>query len=310
MSFWDTKAPLLLLYREIEAWPDLPRYDLMLTPQFYVLKREELPLKYTHQAKKLAPSILDELTGEGTFTYEAFQEGESWVFVAYDLKKLSDFLYIKGGSIDRVGNIYFAEQIREKLVPPLALDDREVLTLVNDTATVVPSRLLDDPEQLGTFDETFRPEKSFALKRNHSSYLDTRQALLLAGLLGLLGLLWFAEGYRTHRAIGSAETRLEQLLDANPSLRSSYTREATWKKYSTTNTQQRRIRDRIKAISRLTSKETKLDTLSVDTKGYKAALSVPDNPKTLQSLKTLLRDGHLKNGRFNGGKLETSEVFQ
>ena len=310
MSFWDTKAPLLLLYREIEALPDLPRYDLMLTPQFYVLKREELPLKYTHQAKKLAPSILDELTGEGTFTYEAFQEGESWVFIAYDLQKLSDFLYIKGGSIDRVGKIYFAEQIRDKLEPPLALNEQVALARVNDTATVVPLRLLNDPEQLGTFDETFRPEKSFALKRSHNSFLDTRQAILLASLLGVLGLGWFAEGYRTHRAIGAAEATLEHLLEANPSLGSSYTREATWKKYSATNTAQRRIRDRIKAISRLTSKATKLDTLTVDTKGYKATLSVPDNPQTLQSLKTLLRDGHLKNGRFNGGKLETSEAFQ
>jgi len=310
LSFWDTKAPLLLLYREIEALPDLPRYDLVLTPQFYVMKREELPLKYAHQAKKLAPSILDELTGEGTFVYEAFPEGDSWVFIAYDLQKLSDFLYIKGGSIDRVGHLYFAEQLRDKLAPPLALDDRVALTLVNDTATVVPAALLGEDTTFGAFDDTFRPEKGFAIKRSHNSYLDPRHAILLAGLLGVLGLAWFAEGYRYHRAIGTAESRLEQLLDANPGLRSSYTREATWKKYSATNAQQRKIRDRIKAISRLTSKETKLDTLTIDSKGYKAALSVPDNPKTLQSLKTLLQDGHLKNGRFSGGKLETSEVFQ
>jgi len=310
LTLLDTKAPLLLLYRDLEALPDLPRYDLMLTPQFYVMKRETLPVKYAFQAKKLAPSILDELTGEGIFSYEVFPEEDGWAFVAYDLQTLSDFLYIKGGSIDRVGHIYFAEQIREHLTSPLSLNDREALALVNDTATVVPKRLLGDTETLGIFDEAFRPEKAFALKRNHGSYLGTRQTILLAVLLGILGVGYFAEGYRYRRAISAEEAKLDTLLAANPSLSSSYTRESTYKKYSTTNTQQRRIRDRIKAVSRLTSKESKLDSLTVDAKGYQAALTVPNKPKTLQSLKAILRSNHLNNAKFSGNKLEISERFQ
>ncbi len=310
MSFWDTKAPLLLLYREIRMWLDLSRYDLMLTPQFYVLKREELPIKYAYQAKKLAPSILGELIGEGDFTYEAFQEGGSWVFVAYSLKEISEFLHSRGGSIDRVGRLYFAEQIREKLDVPLVLDDQMVLTRVNDTATIVPVRFLDGSKQLRTFDEAFRPEKGFTFKRSYDSYFDLRQTIMLAGVLSVLGFIWFAEGYRYHRAVDAAEVRYEHLLDANPSLRSSYTREAAWKKYSATNTLQRKIRDGIKAVSRLTGKEIKLDTLAVDTRGYKATLFVPDTPEVHQALRNLLKKKPLKNSRLNGKRLEVSEAFQ
>ncbi len=310
MTLLDTKAPLLLLYREIEELPDLPRYDLVLSPQFYVMKHEELPVKYPFQAKKLAPSVLEDLTGEGAFTYEVLPDRGGWTFFAYDRDKLSEFLYIKGGSIDRVGRIYFAEQLRDQLDTPLELNDHEVLARINDTATIVPRRLIGQAAPLERFDERLRPAKSFPNKRVHSSYLSPRQTLLLAGVLSLLGIGYFAEGYRYTHALNVQEQQLAKQLDAHPSLRSSYARTATHKKYAALNTRQRRIRDRIKAVSRLTSKETRLDTLAVDTRGYRAALSVPDKSKTLKAIKSILHAAGINNAKFTNGKLEISEAFQ
>ena len=311
MSFLDTnKAPLVLLHRHITALPDAARYDLMLTPQFYVMKREALPLKYAFQAKKLAPSILEELTGEGTFVYEVFKEGDTWVFVAYDLPELAQFLETKKGSIDRVRRLYFAEQAREKFVTPVALDEREVLTLVNDTATVVPTSLLHDATSFAPFDESFRPKQHFDIKRSYNRFLDTRLAIALAIPLALLGLTYIAEGYRYHAAIATAESRLDTLLDANPSLRGAYARKSILKKYATLNRRQRQIRDRIKDVSHLTGNDTQINTLFVDTKGYRATLSVPDKPKTITTLKKLAAAGGLEHIKIAAGKLETRGSFQ
>jgi len=58
------------------------RYDLMLTPQFYIFKKEPLPVTYQYQAAKLAPSILDELTGSGTYGYAAIKEDDGWALIA------------------------------------------------------------------------------------------------------------------------------------------------------------------------------------------------------------------------------------
>ncbi len=309
MSFLDTKAPLILLYRDIPSLPDAPRYDLMLSPQFYVMKREALPVKYPFQAKKLAPSILDDLTGEGTFTYEAFPEGDTWVFLAYDLPRLADFLERRGGSIDRVRRIYFAEQAKEKFLPPVELNEREVLALVNDTVTVVPRQLISETDGFSVFDETFRPEKHFSFKRSYNSVLDTRMTVVLAVLLGLLGVAYVAEGYRYQKALADADARLETLLEANPSLRGAYAREAIHKKYRAINAQQRAIRDRLKDISHLTGKEVQIDALAVDTKGYRMRLSLPDNPKTVASLKALAADGGLEHLKIGSGKLETWGTF-
>jgi hypothetical protein len=290
--------------------PDVPRYDIMLTPQFYVSKREALPIKYPFQAKKLAPSILDELTGTGSFTYEAFKDGESWVFIAYDQQNLADFLERRGGSIDRVRHVYFAEQAKDKCVPPVDLNEREALTQVNDTVTIVPKNLIENTEHLTVFDESFRPDKHFDLKRTHNSLVDTRLAITLASLFGMLGLAYIAEGYRYQKALGDAETKLETLLEANPSLRGAYARESIHKKYSALDAKQRKIRDRIKDIAHLTGKDTRINALYVDTKGYRITLSVPNDPKTVKSLKELAASGKLEHLKIGTGKLETWGSFQ
>jgi len=305
-----TKLPLILLHREIPNLPDIPRYDLMLSPQFYVHKREELPIKYAFQAKKLAPSILDELTGEGAFVYETFQDGDQWVFVAFDVQQLSDFLETKGGTLDRVHRLYFAEQAREGFVPPVALNDRDALAVVNDTVTVVPRQLLGEEQPFASFNETLRPSKAFEIKRTRNSLLDVRIAVTLAGLLTALGIAYIAEGFRYQKALGDAEAKLESLLEANPSLRGAYAREAIHKKYMQIDTRQRAIRDRIKDIAHLTGKEVKIDALSVDTKGYRMSLSVPEKEKTLSSLRALAKDGGLEHLKINAGKLETWGSFQ
>jgi len=310
LNFLDTKAPLVLLYRDIEKLPDVSRYDLMLTPQFYILKREDLPVKYAHQAKKLAPSILDGMMGEGSSTYEVFREGDQWAFIAYDLQELSSFLEAKGSSIDRVRRIYFAEQAKKEFATPVALNDREALTLVNHTATIVPRHLMDEKDALASFDETFRPEKSFDIKHNFSSFLDAKLAAALAAVLVLLGLTYFADGYRYRKAVSDAEGNLDTLLAANPSLQGAYARKSIHSKYKTMDTKQRQIRDQIKGVSRLIGKEVKIKNLSFDTKGYRVVLNIPTKATKAASLKTVAESYGLKHVKIASGILDAQGAFK
>jgi len=310
LNFLDTKAPLVLLYRDIEKLPDVSRYDLMLTPQFYILKREDLPVKYVHQAKKLAPSILDGMIGEGSFTYEVFREGDRWIFIAYSLQELSDFLEAKGSSIDRVHRIYFAEQAKEGFSTPVALNEREALTLVNRTATIVPRHLMDDKDKLASFDETFRPEKSFDIKHNFSSFLDAKLAMVLAAVLVMLGLTYFADGYRFHKAVSDAEHSLNTLLEANPSLGGAYARKSIHSKYITMDTKQRKIRDRIKDVSRLIGKDVKIKSFSLDAKGYHAVMNIPTKATTATSLKALAESSGLEHVKVTSGILDAQGAFK
>ena len=309
MSIWDAKSPLLLLHRSLKMLPDLPRYDLMLSPQFYVLKREELPVKYAFQAKKLAPSILEDLVGDGSMSYEVFRDTEGrWNFVAFDLDAIGRFLEERGGSLDRVGRIYFAEQARSHFKPPVVLSDTELLGVVNGMVTVIPARLLADPEHTATFDESFRPEQGFGFKRarRRSGGVDNRLLTAAAIILAVLGLAYVAEGFRYQRELGTAQASLEKALSTDPALRGSYARKAIYKKYHALDTTQRAIRERLKALGRLTSKATKLDKVSLSKENYEAILSVPNDPKIIDSLKALAQREKLEGVQITSGKLKTA----
>jgi len=305
LSIWDAKAPLLLLHRALKHVPDLPRYDLMLSPQFYVLKREELPVKYAFQAKKLAPSILEDLVGEGPVTYEVFRDEEGlWNFVAFDPDAVGHFLAARGGSLDRVGRFYFAEQAREHFEPPVVLSASEVLGVVNGTVTV-PAKLLSDTRTTASFDEAFRPEQGFAFKHaRKKGTLDSRVSMAAAVILLVLGLAYAAEGFRYQRALDQAKVSLENALGSDPALRGSYAR--IYKKYRSVDTSQRAVRERLKALGRLTSKVTRLDHLTITPEKYRAVLSVPSDPKTVRSLQELAKNGHLDGVKIAAGKLETA----
>ena len=54
---------------------------------------------------------------------------------------------------------------------------------------------------------------------------------------------------------------------------------------------QRKIRDRLKAISKLTSKASKIDSLKIDTKGYE--VSIAADPKHILELKKYAKSQHL-----------------
>ena len=56
---------LLLVHASMEDVSLAHSVNVMLTPQFYTLKKEELPVKYLYQAKRIAPSLFDGLLEAG-----------------------------------------------------------------------------------------------------------------------------------------------------------------------------------------------------------------------------------------------------
>ncbi|RLA74858.1 MAG: hypothetical protein DRG30_05000, partial [Epsilonproteobacteria bacterium] len=84
---------LLLAYRTMPSIDNNAEYEIMLSPQFYTLKREQLSVSYHHQAKKLAPSVLDNLLpADGNYEYYVFRDEDVWVFIAYDPEEIAKFL--------------------------------------------------------------------------------------------------------------------------------------------------------------------------------------------------------------------------
>ena len=292
MSFLATNETLLLVHRDMPPVTRQKRYDLMLTPQFYIFKKESLPVSYTYQAVKLAPSILDELTGDGEYSYAAIKEEDGWALIAYDMAKIEAFLEEKGLPRHLINKIYFAQQSKEQFKHPVSVDEKNALVTVDDTVVMLPKSIVGE-EECGILTNAFRPDKGISPSQSRSSLVTQKQAILLSLFLLLLAAAFLAEGIRYQKAIASVEQKLESAKSKYPQLqnKSSMVLRSLYASNHAIDTEQRRIRDTLKSISKLTSKASKIDSLKVDTKGYEATIAT--DKKHIADLKKYARSKRL-----------------
>jgi len=247
------------------------RINIMVTPQFYTLKKEVLPVKYAYQAKRIAPSLFEGLLEEdASYEYMVFKEEDIWTFIAYDIEKITDFLISKGIDKTMVSKLFFAEQSKEMITSPLPLGEKEALVLLDGSVVVIPqSALSKEEEPFLSFGKQFTPKKGISLQGEIGSVLNKKQAYVFAALFLLFAGLFIAEGSRySDGKLGESE--LQTLYASYPSLQSSYTREGVVKKYRDLDDKERKKRDSIKNLSSVIFKGVTLTSLHIDDKNFKA----------------------------------------
>ena len=258
--------------------------DLLLTPPLYLMKRESLPVRFSFQARKVAPSVMEGLGADPTWVHEVFREGEEWVFVAYDPETVERHIREHGCKPENVKNLYFAQQFVESLDAPLPLDGEEALVNLDGTVAVVPRSLLSEPVgEASPLSSLPRPSPGFPFKGTGSArWLERKELSWIALALVLLGGAWWLEGYRLHRALRTYDQRIETAIGGTPALGSRITRSNIHRKYSAIDHRQRAIRSTLEKIGRLIGKESKISRLTIDRRGYTALIDT--SAKRLSSL--------------------------
>jgi len=275
--------------------------NVMLTPQFYTLKKEALPVKYAYQAKKIAASLFDGLLEEeGNYSYLVSKEEDTWAFIAYDSEKIATFLASKGIEASRVSKLFFAQQAANAFNVPLALNDKEALILLEDTVVVVPRMALGELEEPSlVFDNSFTPKGGVTLEGSSGSLLSQKQALGFAAVFLLFAGMFLFEGLRYGGESKVANAELESLYESYPALQSSYTRQGIVDKYRMIDTTERKKRDAIKSFSSMIFKGVTLTALHVDEKGFKAQFSCA-NEEVAKRVKVLAKKSKYKTIKVQG----------
>jgi hypothetical protein len=252
-------------------------YDIVLTPHLYVMRRENLPLKYPFQANRLAPSVLDGLTGDGDYEYASFKDGEEWVFVAYDRNRLLSLMREAGIDPSMVGRLYFAQQFREVMDGrAICLDDFEALADVDGTVTVLPRNFIGEGECVDIAETGFRPQRSFGLGAGVSKgrFLGTKEAVLISGTLILMSILYILEGHRYSSETEKLDRKLTEIAGGDTSLVSGITRKNIHDRYYERDRRQRMIRERVRSIASILDGKSRIESLSLDENGYRSVILV------------------------------------
>ena len=279
--------------------------DIMLTPQFYSLKKEPLPLKYAFQAKKIAPSLFDGLLeNREKYDYLVYKEGETWVFIAYDLGAINHFLVSKGIRSEQVGKIFFAQQALDFFTAPVLLGAKDALAAIDGSVVVIPQAALPEDAETLTFDERFTPKHGVVLQGAFNAFISKKQAIALATFFILFALAFFVEGWRYSRGSEVTKAEIEALIEEYPALQSQYTRKSIAEKYRTIDKNERKKRDTVKTLGAMIFKGVTVDTFKMDDKGFSVRFKCTD-AKVAKHLKELS-----KNEGFSNVKTLTGNVVQ
>lgn len=250
--------------------------NVMLTPQFYTLKKERLPIKFAYQAKKIAASLFEGMLQEGkSYDYFVFREGEQWVFIAYSLEEITEFFQSKGLSPESISKLFFAQQVVSAFKDPYPLSEKEVLAVVDDTVVVIPSSVLGDETPAPVF-ALPNPKKGVAIQSAYASLLSRKEAVGFAAIFLLFAVLFVAEGIRYGGETKAGAEELESLITANPSLSSQYTRESIFAKYRKIDQAERKKREAVKILIGMLYKDVALKSLYIDEKGFSAEYAVKE----------------------------------
>ncbi|GIU01236.1 hypothetical protein TSL6_17420 [Sulfurovum sp. TSL6] len=301
MNFMGNNKELLLVHPSMKPVSLTEAVNVMLPPQFYTLKKEALPLRYAYQAKKIAPSLFDGLLeAGGHYEYMVWKEDEAWVFLAYDIEKITAFLESKGFALEHVSKLFFAQQSVDLFDKPLWLGEHEALVSLDHTVVVIPREALT--EENGTslvFNNSFTPKKGIVLSGAYGSVLTLKQASMLAAIFILFALMFFVEGSRYSDDSKAGEAKMQELLSSNPALQSKYTRDSILTKYKTIDRTERKKREIVKMVSGMIFKGVTLSSLEINAKSYKVHFTCKDAQIT-KRLNLLATKNKLKTSAISG----------
>ncbi len=276
--------------------------NVMLTPQFYTLKKEPLPVKYAYQAKRIAPSLFEGLLAEGkAYEYMVWKEEEEWVFLAYDLEMITAFLEEKGFVLEHISKLFFAQQSADLFTDPLLLGSNEALVFLDNLIVVVPKVALGDNEDTFLhFDDSFTPKKGITLQSAYGSILTLRQSAVLASVFGLMALLFFIEGSRYSGNSKAIQVQMEEMLEAYPSLASKYTRDSIVTKYKTLDSIERKKRETIKTLAGMIFKGVTLNAFEMNDEKFSVHFSCED-AQVFKRVKALAKKNKFKTVNVSRG---------
>ena len=303
MNFTGNTKKLILVYEGMPTQNVDERVDVMITPQFYTLKREPLPIKYSYQAKKIAPSLFDGLLeGEGPYAYYVEKSGEGWEFIAYDPERIKAFLREAGLPPEKVSKLFFVQQIADQIDRPIALGERQALVNLDGIVTVVPRVALEETEQFAGADTLPTPKRGVTIGvSTEDSLLTMRQAIVISALLFSFAAVWIAEGVLYGGGGQQEQAEIARLLKAYPALQSKYARKSVAQKYQRLDRVERKKREVIKRLSKILFKGISLNNFILDNNHYEATFFSTEK-SLVQRLKQMAEKEKFNTSLLNGGR--------
>jgi hypothetical protein len=231
------------------------KYTVILSPEFYWVKKVTLPVKKERDALKLAPSIYEGYLPEGVYSYEARKLDDSFIMIAYDKKEISKALDKIFPHRSDIVDIYFAQDALLHIDECLAVNDQIALSNMDGTIIQIPRACTNTQETLaGMIDKATLGKRKVKLSSFDNALLSSKEIMLIATIFGLLFLSFLAEYFVYKKELNRLEEKRMALIKEYhlppTSMQLKSIKKSLHKKFE----RQKRVRELLFALSKLSLK--------------------------------------------------------
>ena len=268
---FNKKLPTLFLDPHTEYEILDSKVNIILSPTLYWVKKVSLPVKYVRDAKKLLPSIFEDILPEGKYNYFAYRcEDDQFIIFAYSDKLIIDTLSQKGITLSNVANIYFAQSEIKEIDTALSINENESIYIKDDILVLVPCSWIEQSIDLDLADIKLS-KHSIALEK-FGHIVETKSLYKIGAILMLMILLVTTEYFITAHKTKTILTDKDELFQLYNLKSTTFQNKAILKKYKSIHLTQTKIRDIFSKILSLRLKNDEKISF-IDVKNKKVIIS-------------------------------------
>jgi len=278
------------------------RFDIILSPALYWVKKIALPITSVREVKKLLPSIFEESLPEGDYSYYAYKHGEEFFVFAYEDKKIFDFLNQKGVAYSDIASVRFAQSEFDTIESTLCINEKECLYLKDELVILVPSEWIDKKEMLDI--KNLKLSNHTIKLQQYGHIVDKSSLVKIGAILLALAFIFIAEIFIASVKKDELITAREEIFPKYKLLPTMFQNRSSLEKYRAIDEQGKKLREMLSYFFKMKLvKEQKLIHIAYKNK----LLSVKFSGVTQANIKTITEELDSKNVKytksFKGDKL-------
>jgi hypothetical protein len=246
----------LYISDEVELPKGREKIDIILSPKFYLIKREDLTIPKEKDALKIAPSIFESFFDSlENIKFVAIKEENSYIFIAIDVKSVLQTLKNDYGIPQkRIGNIFTIQSEISEIENSLKISENKSLILLDGIISEFNMKS-ENPQEINEYLK-HKKRTDYSVKfRNVKTTETGGKGFLYISLIPLflsasLGL----DFWKVSQAKIELQKKIEKAKDEYKLPKTSFQRDSIMKRFKKIEETQGRIRDNISWL-----KEEKFD---------------------------------------------------
>lgn len=145
------KQKLPILFIDKTSKPSIlseNKINVILSPSFYWVKKESLPVKSAYKAKKFLPSLFESILPEGNYSYHAIKKDDGFEVFAYDDAAIISYFEQNGIKTSQIEGVYFAQIQIPPQEEPFLINDQVSMVCNDGIWSIIPSKYVKNANEI------------------------------------------------------------------------------------------------------------------------------------------------------------------